>query len=62
MPVALKIDELLYELLSNQDLLKFAPILAKDSITKIDHLKDVTNSELTVSFYNNIIYCCKFIS
>ncbi|KAE9555559.1 hypothetical protein FO519_001230 [Halicephalobus sp. NKZ332] len=48
MPVALAIDELLYGVLRAQDLLKFAPILARESITKIDHLKDVTDDELGV--------------
>lgn len=51
MPIKLAIDELLYTLLKTTDLLKFAPILAKDSITKVDHLKDVTNSELSVRIF-----------
>lgn len=53
MAVNLEIDELLYRLLAQQNLLKIAPILARDSVIRIDHLYYVKDDKLTVS----LIFC-----
>ena len=51
----LQIDELLYNVLFKEDLLQFAPVLAKNTLTRAEHFSQVTDNELQVSI-NMFIY------
>ena len=61
MPTSLTIDDLLYNVLVTEDLLEFAPIFAKHSIKKVDHLKYATDEELAVSSDITFNYLWKLI-